>query len=196
MRRPTQPGVLDVSRSGEGCRRPFAERLPYPQREPRVPLGGALKLDQQLRGLVARQQPEEEPLGQPERAHIGRPPQLEQPPVLKDRSRLLPPEGFGRARPNEVAPPQPCIPLLAGDRVRGSVVENGLAKCGEQFRITGRFRRRLGEGAVLDGGTGGFQEPRERQPMGGGQLQEVAPVGRSREAADAKRAQTYPWPGR
>ena len=38
-----------------------------------------------------------------------------------------------------------------------------------------RERVGLGEGAVLDGRTGRFEEPRERQPMRGGQLQEVAP---------------------
>ena len=149
--------------------------MPHPQRESRVSLGGALELDQQLGRLIPREQPEQEPLGQPERAQVRRPPQLEEPAVLEDRARLLPAERFERSGPDEVAPPKPAVPLLARDGVSGLVVENGLTQGGEQLGIARRFRCRFGERPVLDRGAGRFQEPRERQPMRGGQLHEIAP---------------------
>ena len=84
-----------------------------------------LELEQEAGILVPGKQPEQDPVGQLERAAGPGPLQLEQPPVLGDGPDVLDALGGRRRQAQQVAAPGPIVLLLLDDRQRRLGLHDG-----------------------------------------------------------------------
>ena len=160
---------MRAARERRCCRLPT--HAPRPQPQAGIVFCRPVELDEECRIVVPRQQPEEEAIGEPEDPRVGRPRQLEQPPVLVDRSDFFPPHRFRRSRREEIASPQPGLLLLPDDGERLLVMQHRFAQRGDALDLARRLWHDLGERPILDGETGGLVQPRQRHCMCGGNLQ-------------------------
>src|SRR3989442_10696121 len=103
---------------------------PHPKPQPRIAFRDPLELDEERGIVVARQQPKKEAIGEPKWPCIGRPPQLEQPAILEDRSDLLPTHRLRRRGRQEVRSPQSCVLLFPDDGDRFLVMQKLFAQRG------------------------------------------------------------------
>src|SRR5256714_2103127 len=164
----------------------FAAHPPCPARHPEVRAVGLLNLRQQLERplrdalvrivwLDAREQLEQEPVRVPEHALARRPAELDQPSILTHGARLGPAVGLGRRRRQQVAAPQPVGLLFPRDRRGGLVVQQSLTERRQPLRIPLPFGHYLGIGPVHERRARRLQQPGQRQPMGRGDFQALAP---------------------
>ena len=171
MRGTTQARVvlMRAARERRGCRLPT--HVARPQRQTGIGFGRPLELDKEGWIVIPREQPEEEAIGEPEDPSVGRPRQLEQPPVLVNRSHFFPPDRLRRGRREEVPPPETSVFLLPDDGERFLVMQNRFAQRGDALEVASRLGHDLSERPILDGETGGLIQPGQRHCMCRGNLQ-------------------------
>ena len=142
------------ARECRGCRLPT--HAPRPQRQARIGFRRPLKLDEQRRIVVPRQQPEQKPIGEPEDARIGRPTQLEQSSILINRSDFFPPHRLGCGRREEITSPQTGLFLLPDDGERFLVVQHRFTQLNHALEVARLFGHDFTKRPILNGETGGL----------------------------------------
>jgi len=139
MRRAAQPRIVLV-RAARECRRGrLRSHPPRPEAEAGITLGGSLELDEQRGIVITRQQPEQEPIGEPKHPRVTWPAQLEQTAVLGDGTDFFPPHGLRWCRCQQIRTPEPRVLLLASDRESFLVMQDLLAERGYLFEVTSRL---------------------------------------------------------
>jgi hypothetical protein len=165
MARPAEPWVFGVARLGQSRR----SRLPHDTARPRlgfrVRLDRLLKLEQQRRILVSREESKKHTIRQLERAARTGPLQLQEPPILRDGAHVFYALGRGSHQAQEIAPPDSVVFLLLDDCQRGLGFGDGEVGGLNSFGRGVPLRCQLAVRAVPDGRSGIFEKPGERYPV-------------------------------
>jgi hypothetical protein len=162
--RATETRVLDVSRLGEGRAGGLAYDPARPLRRGRLGLHDFLEFEEEPRILIARQEPEKEPLGELERPRPWRPGKLQEPPVLRDRADFLDAVLGGGRKAEEVPAPDAGLLLALDDGERRLRLGDGILR-GLNGRGIRAGRGKLDERAVPDRLAGIGQKPAQRDPV-------------------------------
>jgi len=176
--RATQSRVLEMAGLGERRGRPFTEQLAYPQRHRRLRLCRLLVLVEQRGILVARQQPEERAVGELVAACGQRVAQLHQPPVLRHGPDFLDAVLHRWRQPQQVATPDAVVLLLLEDGGDDLRLHQRLLLTRELLGRGVANGCKLGQGAIPDRLVAVLEQPRQRDPVGSGQIHGNSILGR------------------
>jgi len=142
--------VFGVTRFGQCAGRCLADQAPDPLAGDRVRRQELLVLEEEGRTLVTRQQSEQNPVGELERACLQRVGQLEQPAILRDGPHILDALRGGGGGGEKVSAPDSVVLLLPRHGKRRLGLRD---RCPSRLNGLGRLvslRRQFPEGAIAD----------------------------------------------
>jgi len=161
-------GIPGFGQRGRGR---FADQPADPLVRERLRCHEFLELEEERRILVTGEQPEQQAVGELERPSVPRPPQLQQPAVLRDGPDVLDALGRRRGEPKQVGGPDAGLLLLLRDGYCRPGCGNGSVGLSERLGRRIAVGCQLPEGAVADRLPPVLNQPGEGNPMLGNEFQ-------------------------